>query len=923
MPTIEALERALELIARGPAQYDYFFDNLEDPTWIEPLRARSFFSSPPPPVVLEEGAMHPNWSESQFLLRMAKRDPKAVAAAVKEIPATENVRVLTDICRIGALLPPPLRLAVGKQVRGETARRPIFFLLPEAMGELIIAVAAAGESKFAVEFAKELLALRMPEADSMFRPTPAGRVNGYEYERLVSKLVPELVPSAGLEAMELAADLLQETIEHSGRVKAPRDYAEYWRPAIDDHHQNRGDDTVQGLVAAVRDAALALVEEDSANLAVVVERLRDRRWHLFTRIALYVSAERPGADPALAQELALDPALLKEGALDRERDQLLAAVFADLSLSQRNAYLSRIEAGPEIPQSEDPEVNDQRIELWQRDRLAPLAGLLPSLWEKKLKGQVERYGEPPVGRFRVSAGYWSGPTSPLSEEEMAVMPASAVIDFIAAWTPEETMMTPTAEGLARVLSDRVEASPVEFGALAERIVELDPTYVRAVLHGLEQAVKGGEEVPWAETLTLIELAVQSPGLEEAPEVRERDDRDPDWRWARKEAASLLESALQANLLPAGVAARAWDSLQYLSWDDEPDTDYERQYGGSNMDPLTLSLNTTRGQAMHAVVAFAIWARQNDDEESLGRALSNLDEHLDPALEPSLTVRGVFGARLHQLRSIAPLWLAERVGTLFPAGADLRALRLAAWDTYLVWGRPSPGLFEILEPQYLAAIEELPVEAERKEAARRDPTEALAEHLATFLWWGAIGNAPDGLAERFFKAAEPKEAGHLLEVLGRSLREQENEPIPRMVMERLENLWAAISGWISARPRAERSVILSGFGELYASGSFDEAWADRELLRLAGEGVLAGAEHVVFDRLVARASLVPETALRFALAFVEDPPKAWSIDAHEDDLRAIIEASLAGPQRELAVRLINRLVAKGQRQYRDYLQASVD
>lgn len=923
MPSTAALERALELIAKGPAQYDYFFDNLEDPTWIEPLRERGFFSSPPAPVVSEEGAMHPNWSESRFLLRMAERDPQTVAAAVKDIPATENVQVLTDICRIGAALPPSLRLAVGQQVRTETAGKPLFFLLPEAMGELIVAVAEAGEGKFAVRFAGELLALRMPEAESMFRPSPSGRVGGYEYERLIGKLVPELVPSAGLDAMELAADLLQETIEHSGRVEPPRDHAEYWRPAIDDHDENRGDDTVQGLVAAVRDAALALVDEDRENLAVIVARLRDRRWHLFTRIALYVAAERHGADPALAQELALDPALLAEGPLERERDQLVAAVFDDLSPTQRAAYLSRIEAGPEISPSEDPEVDRQRSELWQRDRLAPLAEHLPAPWKEKLESLVERYGQPPVGRFRVSAGYWSGPTSPLSEEEMKSMPASTVIDFIAAWKPEEAMRGPTPEGLARTLSAGVAASPAEFGALTERIVELDPTYVRAVLRGLEQAVKGGEDLPWDQSLTLIERAVQSPSLDEAPELRERDDLDPDWRWTRKEAAGLLESALQANLLPVEVAARVWESLQRLSWDAEPDADYERQYGGSNMDPLTLSLNTTRGEAMHAVVAFAVWAKQNEDEESLRRALSNLDEHLDPALEPSLTVRGVFGARLHQLRSIAADWLAERVSAVFPPEADLQALRLAAWDTYLIWGRPSPGLFEILEPQYRAAVEELPVEAERKEAARRDPTEALAEHLATFLWWGALDSAPDGLVARFFKVAAPEEASHLLEVLGRSLGEEENQPISQTVLERLEVLWAAIPEWIGARSREERSMILNGFGELYAAGAFDETWADRELLRLAGEGVLAGAEHVVFERLVARASLAPETALRFALAFVENPPKAWSIDAHGDDLRAIVEAGLAGPQGELAVQLINQLVAKGQRKYRDYLQTPGD
>lgn len=921
MPDAETLERALELVGKGPAQYDYFFDNLDDPSWIEPLLERGFFTSPTPPVVSGEGSMHPYWSESQFLLRMVERDPRSVAAAVAAIPSTENVRVVTDICRIGASLPAPMRLAVAKQVCKETKGRPLFFLLPEAMSELIVAVAAAGEPKFALHFSAELLALHTPQTEGSLPPKPIGRVDAYEYERLVGALIPELVPWSGLEAMELAADLLAETIEQGDRREAPRDFSEYWRPAIEDDSENHGDDVTDGLVAAVRDSALALIDENRADLAEVVDRLRARGWHLFTRIALYVAAERASADAAFAQELAMESTLLEEGPLDRERDRLVAAVFGDLDDARREAYLAKLEMTSTKPPSEDAERDRQRLELWQRDRLAPLAGHLPDHWTKRLEQLTERYGEPQPDRFRVSAAYWSGPTSPITEPEMAGMPAAAVIDLVANWTPEQEIRSPTPEGLARVLSDRVKASPLEFGTLVERIIDLDPTYVRAVLDGLETAARQGEDMPWPDALTLVEVAVSSPPLDETPEQRERDDRDPDWRWARKEAASLIETVLQNDLLPSELSERAWESLQKLSWDKEPDAEYERRFGGSNMDPLTLSLNTTRGEAMHGVVAFAVWARQCEDEESLQKALGNLDEHLDPRAEPSVTIRGVFGARLHQLHSIAPDWLAERITALFPPEADLRAQRLAAWDTYLIWGRPSSGLFEILEPQYRAAIEELPIGEDRKAEARKDPGDALAEHLATFLWWGTLDTTSDGLAERYFEAAEPDQAAHLLEVLGRSLAEEANQPASPVVLSRLEDLWTAIPGWIAGRAPEERSVILAGFGELYASGVFEETWADRELLRLAGEGIVAGAEYVVFDRLVARAPSAPQTALRFALLFVEKPPKPWSIDAHRKDLRAIVEAGLESDERELAVQLVNQLTAKGHRNFRDLLQGS--
>jgi hypothetical protein len=63
-----------------------------------------------------------------------------------------------------------------------------------------------------------------------------------------------------------------------------------------------------------------------------------------------------------------------------------------------------------------------------------------------------------------------------------------------------------------------------------------------------------------------------------------------------------------QLPPIVLADRIWKVLDVLSWDEEPSLEYEEQYGGSNMDPLTLSINTVRGEAMHAVVQFATWWR---------------------------------------------------------------------------------------------------------------------------------------------------------------------------------------------------------------------------------------------------------------------------------------------------------------------------
>jgi len=90
----------------------------------------------------------------------------------------------------------------------------------------------------------------------------------------------------------------------------------------------------------------------------------------------------------------------------------------------------------------------------------------------------------------------------------------------------------------------------------------------------------------------------------------------------------------------------WHILKLLTEDPDPTPEHEARYGGSNMDPATLSINTTRGEAMHAVVSYALWVRrhidsQADAEDQPRRGFDEmpevrevLDAHLNVAQEPS-------------------------------------------------------------------------------------------------------------------------------------------------------------------------------------------------------------------------------------------------------------------------------------------------
>src|SRR5882724_2577828 len=110
MPTPETVERALTEIAKGFAQYSYFFDHLNSPGWIEPLGKKGFFTDPPAPKAEENSVSYPYWPESRYLTRMANipEAQEAVVNTVLKIPKTSNIRVHLDIVESALALPPQL-----------------------------------------------------------------------------------------------------------------------------------------------------------------------------------------------------------------------------------------------------------------------------------------------------------------------------------------------------------------------------------------------------------------------------------------------------------------------------------------------------------------------------------------------------------------------------------------------------------------------------------------------------------------------------------------------------------------------------------------------------------------------------------------------------------------------------------------------
>ena len=331
-----------------------------------------------------------------------------------------------------------------------------------------------------------------------------------------------------------------------------------------------------------------------------------------------------------------------------------------------------------------------------------------------------------------------------------------------------------------------------------RFQGLDPTYVRGILMGLEEAAKQSKTFPWSPVIKLCHWVVEQP--REIPgRTSEYADLDPGWAWTRKAIASLLSKGFEDGVskIPYSFRSAAWEVLEPLTEDPEPTPAYEAQYGSPNLDPATVSINTVRGEAMHAVVRYALWVRRHrenvDQEEGrfygfeeMPEVRQVLDRHLGWSYDPSLAVRSVYGQWFPWLVVLDSDWAANSVSRMFPTDDALHDLRDAAWNAYIIFCPPYDNVLELLQGEYLAAIERISsVSDDRGYLA--NPDQHLAQHLMALYWRGRPNlDDPTGLLARFYETADDALRAHALSFVGRSLQ---NTPghLSHAVTERLKTL----------------------------------------------------------------------------------------------------------------------------------------
>jgi hypothetical protein len=956
MPSAEVIKKALAAIQQDEADRIYFFETLTSPDWIKPLSDAGIFQSPPPLLRDGEYVQFPLWAESRYLARMAQIAPETVLEIVLAIPETENVRIHEDF--LDAALTMPAHLAVKLVPKFMVwVKLPYHLLLSEKLGDLVSYLALNGEVDSALHLAEALFA-RLTESIT----TSASRRYSdiWQYQEILKKYVPHLLAIAALPTLNLLCDLLvtalKDTKDSNGEGEDTTDQSYIWRPAIEEQGsmQLHGQLELRGLLTStLRDAAMEVVRLRQVSLSEIVEYLERFRESIFHRLAIYLLSLFPEVSPELVVEHLTDRRQFDDLNVLHEYTLLARAGFRYLSQKDQKKILGWIDRGPtnvervkEIykERTEHPASNElvtAYINGWRRDWLARIGSELPAKWKDRYEKLVAEIGPAEHPEFAWYPGQdttWGGPTSPKSIDELDAMSVGDLVTFLQTWQPplpEDFMGTlPSRDGLKNALISIVESDPNRFATQAELFREIDPVYISAILTGFERAA---EQKRLHFSPTVLDLCDWI--IHQGSSMRGEASREgiPHWAWSRKTIAHLLSSGLASDeqAIPFELREKIWEIIKLLTEDPDPTPEDEERYGGSNMEPFTLAINTVRGEAMHAAIRYAIWVRrymeqETKDQERIAPGFDQMPEvrdvlhrHLDPSDDPSPAIRSVYGQWFPWLVMLDQEWVIQSIPKIFPIEASQYNLRDAAWEAYIIFCNPYNNVYDILSEEYYRAVGRIDITSGKRR--RYDPEKRLAEHLMRFYWSGKIGlDEPDGLIALYFARAPDALRGYALEFVGRSLYNT-TEKVPSELLARLQALWGWRMNFMHGETQdASHTTELAAFGWWFGSGKFEDAWAIAQLELVLSRNEKVEANHLVIEHLDSLITSMPLSVVRCLTMLIKGDEQGWVTSSILNQVRGILAKALQSGDntaQQDAENIVRYLVTRGDLHALDLLEKS--
>ena len=813
-PSKEDMELVKSLLKKQ-SHYRYFFKNLHYPNWIDLLVENDFFNTPP-----QKG----DYSvEPLYLAKIADKKYQEVIEIIKNLSNTTHERAQVEF--IKALIKAPIKntLQLKKAIkRWIASAQSGYFALFKQLILYIKKLFEENEVDIAFEIANAILAIREHQTSENNQTRISYDMNysieGYFYGEIIKELLPELKHYNPLQSLKLLSKklviLIIKDLESTDQsIKGDNDLSLNWRRLIDEHdYYTYKKDIKNVLVSAIRDLMIYIGNKQKGNYNEAIDILRENDYLVFRRLELHIIKNFPEISEKYISEAISNKLYFQEMEAILEFYQLLKDCFPYVKQEIQEIYLKWIEDGPDIesykqsfeknrrkpPSEEDIESYTQ---YWRLKKIAPIKQYISDDLIKKYK--IEEAEVKYVDPFKNLPRIQIGPISPIEEEKMEKMSIQEILKYVKDYQEPEHSLTFSKIGLGRTLRNIVEKRPNEFTEILPEFLKFSELhkYISYLLNGFDIALENKINFEWDSIISLCKAVLigndtQTDISKEPIFYKENTLRDIKisigWLF-RKGLSNNYE-----NSIPYSFKDDIFEILKILTNDDEPTLEEELISIKGNWMVRDMSINTVRGIAMNRIIDFGLWnARHSYDENTLSdNSKSKLNDqvktilktHLDYIVDPSYTIRYIYGFNLNRLIYLDKLWIIENLKSIFPEENDKQEYWEVAWSGYLDGNSVNHITYKILRDQYNRALDCFNDESLELKLSNFS-TERLADEIMRMYINGIEDlKSENSLVLKFFQKAPDDVRKIGIAYIGQNLSNLKDMEDYDLVLKKLMELW---------------------------------------------------------------------------------------------------------------------------------------
>ena len=419
----------------------------------------------------------------------------------------------------------------------------------------------------------------------------------------------------------------------------------------------------------------------------------------------------------------------------------------------------------------------------------------------------------------------------------------------------------------------------------------------------------------AQIIQILSCLIEIYEKEDRVEKNERYDY---YMWSRSSAVRLIEKLLsQKEDKTERITTDSLDSVRklllLLCRGGDPVSEDE-----ANFEPADLSINSTRGKAMHAIAYLLAFMNRNKVAKTAYKPIfDELDWHLQPENDASPAIRSVYGWRFELLYGTNKQWADNNINKIF-SDDDLGKV---AFDAYVRFNRVHADELEILGDIFEKQLPRLATPPVDDGKSRHDAMENFVQRLALHYMYHTLDLSDQSLMSTLLSTADVKYIKELANFIGFRLYKKEGDEPTDKELTKLKELWEAIVKL--TQEDDSKTEALEEVGTWFASGKFDPEWSLKQLTYAASKVDDIHLDFAALERLETLSAEYPAESIKALSNMVDNARERWAVSSWSKNATTIIQTAYASSDeaiKESAKSLANKLVARGYIEYRNIINS---